>query len=301
LAQTTVCDIGRRCHVAGKNLTRFGSAFTRAAISELASSSVLLIDNSPVDPQRPMASGTLIADTVVLCAAHSLQTSSVKDIRVLLFHEAGAATAPAGNRGQYPRDNPSAWRAGTSLRSKPQGKVVQVLEQGDPLGLDYALLAIEWTELAADPGGNFVEVPRFPVSKPGSRIFSREVVLIGHPIEVVGHPPPQVMSDVETAQASAGIVTNQLGPNPQTNQGSSYSYAGFAGEFGMSGGGVFNASGNIIGVLKGFNPGLGVCFLNLGEAANALPQSRLAQWLDQGNVFKQGDPHQPVTFNRVPA
>ena len=297
LTQTTVCEVGRRCHVAGQKLKTFGTAFPQATISAIASSSVLLVENASGQPQRPIASGTLISDTVVLCASHSLQGVNPLNIRVLLFHEASAATAPPGNRDQYPRNDPTAWRAGTSLRTNPQAKVVKLLEEGDPLGFDYGLLAIHWTELTADPGGNFVAVPRASVlSRSPSRTYSKEVVVVGHPVEVFGHSPPQTMSDVETAQATVGILTKQFGPNFETNKGLSYSYATYSGEFGMSGGGVFNTSGNIIGVLKGWRAGLGGCFLNLGEAATGLPTSRLSNWFNGGSALRPGDPSQTIVF-----
>jgi len=301
VSQSAVCAIGQRCHVAGKGLTRFGAKFTRDKVLEIASSSVLLIDHPPGGSRTPAGSGTLISDNVVLCAAHSL-ASMGSHVEVLLFYECDPGTAPPGSIFQYNMRDPAsvaAWRSCRKLRSKPQGRMLKVLEQGHPDGLDYALLSIEWTALVPDPKADLVEMPRHPVAAPASRAFTREVLAIGHPIVTIGHPPPQTMADVEPTQATAGMLLQQFGPNFNTGRGTDYGYASFSTQFGMSGGGVFNDAGRIIGVTKGVAPGKGNCFLNLARAADALPTSRLANWVNQGGVLKPGDPNQIVVFTRA--
>jgi hypothetical protein len=299
-AVQTTCPDDRRCHVSGKNLTVFGSAFSTSMVREIASSSVLLIDHSI---NAPMASGTLIADTVVLCAAHTMAFTG-SNIDVLMFFECDQATAPPGMSDQYPPRDPvrlAAWRNCTRLRTNPQAKVVKVLEQGSDTTLDYALLAIQWTELAPDPQANIVELPRSPVARAASTRFSHEVLCVGHPILIAGGGGgAQTMSDVEPTQASAGILSQQFGPNLNTGQGNAYGYANMLTAFGMSGGGVFNDTGEIIGVLTGIVPGKGNVFLNLGEASNQARNSRLFNYVTQGDPLRPGDPHQTIVFRTKP-
>jgi hypothetical protein len=300
--QTQVCLIGRRCHISGKGLTRFGTKFSSAKVRQIASSSVLLLDQPAGQPPTPVASGTLISDNVVLCAAHSVPSLG-QSAKILMFYECDKNTAPPGSSDQYNMSDPasvSAWRGCTKLRSAPQAELVKVLEQGSPDDLDYALLSIRWTTLKPDPKADIVEMPRYPVAAAPSRNFSSEVLVVGHPIVVVGHPPPQNMADAEPTEASAGQLHQQFGPNSETNKGQDYGYAGFVSQFGMSGGGVFNEEGHIIGVLKGRKAGKGECFLNLARAADALPTSRLGIWVNQGGLLKPGDPNQIVVFVLAP-
>jgi len=300
--QAPVCLNGRRCHISGKGLTRFGTKFPSAMVRQIASSSVLLIDHPPGQPRTPVASGTLISRNVVLCAAHSIPSLS-SNVEILMFYECNKKTAPPGFSDQYDMKNPasaSAWRGCTKLRTAPQAKMVKVLEQGSPDGLDYALLSIEWTALKPDPKANIVEMPRYPVAAPPSRTFTHEVLVVGHPIVLVGHSGTQTMADVEPTEASAGPLFQQFGPNCITNRGQDYGYAGFVSQFGMSGGGVFNKAGQIIGVLKGRKTGSGECFLNLAQASDALPTSRLGIWVNTAGLLKPGDPNQLVVFVIVP-
>ena len=288
----TTCPIDRRCHLRGKGLTIFGTAFTPAKVLDIASSSVLLIDHTT---NQPMGSGTLIADTVVLCASHTVSITGPVD--VLLFFECDPSTAPPGTSDQYPSNDPTRllnWRTCTRLRTKPQAKMISILEHGSDTDLDYALLDIQWTDLAPDPGADIVEVPRFPIARGPSTRISHEVLGVGHPIWA-----PQTMADVEPTQATTGVVFNAFGPNINTGQGDSYVYTGMNTAFGMSGGGVFNDSGEIIGVIVGRVPGKGDVFLNLGRAADNARNTRLRDWVREGEVLRPHDPHQIFIFRKV--
>lgn len=287
VSSTPVCAPGRRCHVAGKGLTRFGTKFTRDKVLEIASSSVLLIDHPRGQSPQPFGSGTLISQDVVLCAAHSLSLVG-SNVEILLFYECGPQGSPPGSRDQYGLDSASvsAWRSCTKLRTKPQGRMLKVLEEGHPDRLDYALLLMEWTDLVPGPATYNVRVPRDPIAKAPSRTLTRELLVVGHPI-----PPPLTMGNAEPTQASAGILLKQEAPNFMTGWGSHYSYAGFSTASGMSGAGVFNDAGHIVGVFKGIKAGEGASFLNLGSAADALrSDSALRQWVREGSLLRPNDP-----------
>src|SRR5262249_15218142 len=97
------CPLGRRCHPSGKLLAKFGTRFTRDESRILGSSSVLIggPDAFHNDQFTLVGSGTLVHDNVVLCAFHSIQTLSDKDIRCFFFFECDGATAPGGSADQY--------------------------------------------------------------------------------------------------------------------------------------------------------------------------------------------------------
>ncbi|MCA9706458.1 MAG: trypsin-like peptidase domain-containing protein [Myxococcales bacterium] len=283
---TATCKSGVRCHAAGKGLQTFGTAFSRAEIANLAAATVTLVADIADDGKaKAFCSGTLITPTVVLTAAHCLDHARVgnpslldTDIEILAFDECSSATAPPGSANQYYGSGAAAWTQCTRLRTKPQAKVIQVLEQGDALDLDYALLAISWTDLV---------MPRFVAPPLPSRTFTSEVVALQHPR---GEP----------TQASAGTVTRQFGKNLATNAGTDYGAATYTSTFGSSGGGIYNSDNQLVGVLAGFKPGQGMSFVNLGRLAdrtrNMPGKGRIALWLEQGLPYKWGDPIQPVTL-----
>jgi|GEM_PF-6479724 len=292
------CPISRRCHVGGKGINDFASKFTRAKVLELATSSVaLMVQEDGKSGLTFIASGTLIRDSVVLCAAHSVANQSDKDIQILLFFECNSKTSPPGHRSQYDKKSLPDWQNCTKLRTKPQAKVVKALERGDSANFDFVLFAIEWTEFKpsdAVAGLKIVEVPRQIAFPPPSGRPTKHAVLIGHPIG-------------EGTQASVGEHIKIFGPNPQTQAGTDYGYATFETTTGSSGGGVFNESGEIIGVLKGTMPNQpGVAFLNLDQAQRkknrtSNPENpHLHHWFDVGDPLLPGDPKENVTFKVVP-
>jgi len=294
------CPISRRCHVGGKGINDFASKFSRAKILELATSSVaLMVQEDGKSGLTFVASGTLIGENVVLCAAHSVANQSDKDIQILLFLECNAKTSPPGHRSQYDKTSLPDWQNCNKLRTKPQAKVIKALERGDSVNLDFVLFAIEWTEFKpsdAVAGLKIVEVPRQIHFPPPSGVPTKHTVLIAHP-------------QGEGTQASVGAHIKVFGPNPITQSGTDYGYATFEATTGSSGGGVFNESGEIIGVLKGTMPGQpGVAFLNLDQAQRKNLQSapqlaenpHLRHWFDVGDPLLPGDPKENVAFKVVP-
>jgi trypsin-like peptidase len=288
-----LCDLGRRCHPGGKGLKVFGTKFSADFVRFLSSSSVLIggPDVFHNDVFTLVASGTLVHDNVVLCAAHSIQSMSDKDLRFFFFFECNKTTAPAGNRDQYKAE--ADFLNCTKLRdtTTPQAKGVKTIERGNPADLDYALVAIEWTVFAGRDatGQKVVQVPRAAAKADiSSDKFSGEVILISHPKE-------------QPTQASVGKVTNKTGPHPESGTGTDYGYATFFATDGSSGGGVFNEDGQIVGVLKGRGPS-GNAFLNLGQVAARSPKSRIAAWIKTPGVppVFSGDPTDPVQFLVVP-
>ncbi len=290
--QTRTCKLGRRCHVSGRGIKIFGTTFQQPLVEELASSSVALVANG-----SPFASGTLISPDVVLCAAHTLDTVSATDLEILMASECNDNSAPPGMFYQYTSGDPAKnakgkakWRTCTLLGSQPQARAVKVIAKGGSTGLDYAFLGIEWKnmESGATSSIRLVTLPRLPVRPTASKSFSKEVLLIGNPWFTKEKSEP--------AQASAGILREEQGPNSLTGHGDEYGYANLAALSGFSGGGVYNEAGKIIGVLKGSKPGHGMCFLNLGRAAEKLVnQSTLTQWVEQGTIPRH-DPSLDIVF-----
>ncbi|MEW5979675.1 MAG: trypsin-like peptidase domain-containing protein [Acidobacteriota bacterium] len=294
------CPISRRCHVGGRGIKDFAGKFSSKMIQELATSSVALMVQEPGKTGLTfIASGTLIRDNVVLCAAHSVANQSDQDIQILLFFECDAKTAPPGHRSQYDKASLPNWQNCQKLRTKPQAKVIKALERGDSVNLDFVLFAIEWTEFKpsdAVAGLKIVEVPRLVHFPPPSGTPTKHAVLVSHPQN-------------EGTQASVGLHIKIFGPNPQTQTGTDYGYATVEATTGSSGGGIFNESGQMIGVLKGTMPGQpGVAFLNLDEAqrktlqsAPHLPENpHLRRWFEVGDPLLPGDPKENVTFKVVP-
>ncbi|MGD2064366.1 MAG: trypsin-like peptidase domain-containing protein [Nitrospirota bacterium] len=287
--QTPVCRIGRRCHVNGKGLKKFGTKFPQPTVRDLASSSVQLIAGG-----KRLASGTLIDPTIVLCAAHTLQTISLRDLEILMCFECSAKTAPPGEFNQYP--NKASWTKCSRLATTAQAKVVHELESGGSGDLDYALVAIEWKNAVEleDTDVSAVKLPRIPEIPQPSRTFTSELLLVGHPHDSQAQGEP--------TQASAGKLTRQRGPHPETLTGDAYGYATFGATFGFSGGGVFNSRGQIIGVLKGSRlpharTGVGgMAFLDLGRVADLTDPSqdqrrgRITRWFQGLPIRKRDDP-----------
>lgn len=294
------CGIGLRCHVNGRGITKFGTRFLQKNVHYLASSSVLLVEAEPGSPPKQVASGTLIAENVVLCAAHSLSTMSVNKIEIHLYYECleGAAGPPP------PYEGPARvkWRTCSLAAGAPQAKVIKEIESGmrKELDLDYSLLVIEWKHTLNLYGHDAVlGLPRPPVFPKPSTQLSPELLAIGH-----------YMYDgknyrCEPAQATAGKLLLQYGPYHMTMKGSEYNYASFAPELtGFSGGGVFNDKGHLVGVYSGamssadaqrMNLLGSTSFLDLGQSAKKFPGSRLANWVNNPSappgqkLLREGD------------
>jgi Trypsin-like peptidase domain len=133
-------------------------------------------------------------------------------------------------------------------------------------------------------GLRIVSLPRRPdFPSPSSKVAKNdEVVVVGHP-----WTDAAVMGGV--TQASVGLVTKPDGPFPGTKSGIEFTYSTMMGRTGFSGAGVFNRSGEIVGVYQGSDPTLGVSFVNLGMTAQAFNvmgmrpvSNRLRQWLGGG-------------------
>src|SRR4029077_10050637 len=190
------------------------------------------------------------------------------------------------------RPEPGAGRVSCETFAEiPQARVSGVLEDGDNLGLDYALLSIEWSSVVPAPVG--VKIPR-----PGRKLSS-ELLVIAHP---AGQP----------TQASAGKLLIEQGPHPdpsseEYSKSREYSYANFHSEDGSSGGGVFNENSEIVGVLAGGrklrSPDREIGFVNLwavvwrstdsGIASRRFRRSaseRLQKWFGGGPPLLAGDP-----------
>jgi hypothetical protein len=296
--QTPICRIGRRCHVSGKGLKTFGTRFPQKKVFDLASSSVQLVSGG-----TRLASGTLIDPTVVLCAAHTLETISLKNLEILMCFECSAKTAPPGEFVQY--RNKAAWIQCSKLDTTPQAKVIQQLESGTADGLDYALLSIEWKNAVPASVADLyvVKLPRVPEIPQPSRTLTSELLLVGH--------PQGSSQQGEPTQASAGRLTRQQGPHPNTLTGDAYGYASFGASVGFSGGGVFNTKGKIVGVLKGVRAyhtptGIGgMAFVDLGRVADLTHPSkdpkrgRISRWLQGLPIRKPGDPPgQEIVFRQ---
>lgn len=292
--QKVQCPLGHPCHISGKGIRKFGNKFAQSLVEELASSSVVLVQKGT--PPKRFASGTLVDVDIVLCAEHSLMTlstSEVMDLEILLCFECNEQTAPPGARHQY-RTMTAKWRTCTLLSTQPHAKVIQILEKGSSTNIDYALLRIEWKPHLISthpdyPGIELVKLPRkVRIPKP-SRKFSNELLVIGYPWHTAGQGEP--------AQGIVGKKLMEKGPHI-LGGGDDYGYVEWIGAKvgGWSGGGVFNESGEIIGVLKGQNPKGEIAFLNLGQAADKTGvladglSGRLDRWFLFGRPRRTSDP-----------
>lgn len=261
----STCPLGHRCHVEGKGIVKFGTRFKTSQVKHAADHAVVLAN---ADGSR-IASGTLIdvgqggstgdgflltagepiLAGVVLCAYHSLQTLSAS-VSVFLPYRLKAPKAPGSSWelvGDAAKWVPSA-PDGTYIR----GRMTKVLEQGDA-AVDYALVYVEF-------GCLFVPARR---SRPLGRTLSDELLLVAHPWHTT--------YDCEPTQASAGeklIERAKFLPEHATDY---YAYARLSAKDGSSGGGVYNTSMELVGVLKGASPQIssGTAFLNLGAVVNA--------------------------------
>lgn len=240
------CKQTKRCHVKGKGITTWGKAFPAKSVKDFSSSGVVLVAKDDNGAIRRVASGTLVHNNVVLCANHSLSTISTVELEIMLFFECDAKSAPAGHSSDS-RKHQSSWRNCTVLTSKPQAKVVELLEKRSDF--DYAFLRIEWSNKKKSNGLEIVTLPGFPdIPDVGSLLkgVGEEVLLIGHPWDISKNGEPK--------QASVGVVSVPAGPHPRETEGRAFTYASIAAAkaaSGMSGGGVFNKNGQIIGLMQG--------------------------------------------------
>jgi hypothetical protein len=305
----SVCGMGARCHVQGKGITKFGHKFTQAKVMELASSCVVLIDTSTSDH---VATGVLIAQNVIICAVHSLSGVAMKNLEALLLFECDSKTAPGFTPVTDPLAPPPPPPPPCSpLTTTPQIKIDSELENGRRFGLDYALLAISWKQSKVK-FPRTVTLPYIDVHNPVPNLnymYGGELVAIGHPI---------VSKKAEPTQAAVGkhigAAAHGPHPNPKDSTESSakeYTYADFYTTDGMSGGGVFNEAGRLVGIITGWRRTGGkqeFGFLNLGlvvgkivtSGGAAQPASaRLKKWMGSGSPLLDTDPKLPasVTFD----
>jgi len=284
-----ICPTGQRCHVNGKGLKRFGALFPISKVRDIASSSVQLVSGG----QR-LASATLIDPTVVLCSLHTLQGKSLRDLEILMYFECDAKTAPPGTWDQYWKKKAS-WTNCGKLSTGAQARATHQLEIGSTREMDYALLAIEWKNTVEYEGKLAVRLPRIPVIPQPSRIFTAELLSVGHPWDEQRQGEP--------TQASPGILRRQEGPNPETLSGNSCAYAGFNVTYGFSGGGVFNSHGQIVGIMLGARliydsrtGAGGTAFLRLSSVAEQ--GLRINRWFQPGLPIRMREdpPGQEVVF-----
>ena len=192
---TRICELHRRCHISGKGIRTFGTMFPQKLVKELATSSVTLV----APGNHFFASGTLVGRCVVLCAAHSLKNLSPKTIEIVMCFECNEKTAPKGMYKDYiafkktRKRGKVMWRTCTTVSHRhpawikklvPIAKVVDVLEMGHTVDLDYALLKIEWDSAIISKGSTgekFVKLERLPVLPKPGRTFSEELLWVGYP------------------------------------------------------------------------------------------------------------------------
>lgn len=255
----STCPLGQRCHVEGKGIVRFGTRFKAGLVRRVANDAVVLVN---ADGQR-IASGTLIdagqgssqmtselvPSGVVLCARHSLQMMSA-NISVFVPYRLNTPNAPGSS---WERVNvPTAWVPSTPVAiNYIRGNVTKLLEQGKD-EYDYALLLVEFGSLS---------VPQRPFKRLG-RSLSDELLLIGHPWHTT--------YDCEPTQASAGAKIAERAKFQPEHATDFYAYAWLSAKRGSSGGGVYNTSMELVGVLKGNSPqSSGTAFLNVGAVVDA--------------------------------
>lgn len=183
------CDLSKRCHVFGRGIDKFGTAFPAGLVQRLASCIVQLSAPDPDDKKKikRMASGVLIHPVVVLCAHHSIASVTDTDISITACFECDDRSAPAGPA--KPPPNAEAVPAGTSWTqctlnaAAPQGGVIKTLEHGDSTTYDYALLQVSWKDAHNLFGFWVFDPPReIEMPKP-ARNFTSELLLIGHPVD----------------------------------------------------------------------------------------------------------------------
>jgi len=297
----SVCVNAVKCHVAGKGITTWGTKFAQAKVLELASSSVVLVEGTT---SRSVASGVLIAPNVLLCAAHSIGDELGPNMRGQLLFECDASTAP----GVPPRKrsaldpDPPAPPPCTKLTAAPHMKLTTVLEDGSSYGLDYALVAITWLD-------SKVKLPRKVTLPKPDYSYGGELLAIGHQIDMS-------TKVAEATQASVGkhLAAGDHGPHPDPKtpahkSAKEYTYTDIYTTFGMSGGGVFNEQGNLVGIVSGFKQGK-FAFLNLGLAAGKTASiggvtkpvsERLKNWMGGGQPRLSGDPQLAAGVTFTPA
>ncbi|OKP95482.1 hypothetical protein [Paenibacillus sp. P46E] len=304
--KNNVCGIGQRCHVNGKGITRFGTQFPQQMVRKLATSSVLLVEVDPGNPIKQVASGTLIAENVVLCASHTLGSMLLKKTEVHLFYECTDGSAGAA---PYKPEKGEQWRTCNLAADAPQAKVVKEIESGMKDDLDYSLIVIEWKNTLNLYGQDMViDLPRPPVIPKPSPQLSAELISLGHYMYDVTTPK------CEPTQATVGKLLKEHGPYYFTLKGTEYNYASFAPELsGFSGGGIFNKYGDIVGVYSGRLSDVNAkmlslegstSFLDLGQCAKKLPESRLADWFNNPSkppsqtLLRKGDSNQSAAFRQ---
>lgn len=303
-----ICKQTKRCHVNGRGLSQWGKTFPAELVKTCSSSAVSLVGKDPDSGSiRHIASGTLVWNNVVLCASHSLNTVNATEVEIQLFFECDASTSPPGHASDK-RKNSSAWTSCTITAANPQAKVVEVLENHSRL--DFAFLRIEWYKVKKTNGQETVSLPEVPDIPNLGRLSKGkgdEVLLVGHPWGANSVSEPK--------QASAGIVSVAGAPHPKESTGNTFSYASFAAGTGMSGGGVFNKSGEIIGLLQGVRykahektGASGNAFLNLATVANttktnqqgksAYESPRIRQWYGGGPPLFKHETKSSVIFRK---
>jgi hypothetical protein len=280
LADRSVCSCGFSCHVNGQGITRFGDNFPQPLVKSLARGSVVLLSEA-----GKLASGTVVGylsplHSVVLCAAHSIfgPQGNLLDLGVNATY---TRKAPMGG-GTHHADggtSPDGWDSG-ELEPELYGAVERVMEvrEMDNNPLDYAFLAVRWGDetIDAETAKTADDYVRTQIKLPSVGRLS-----VGDEVLLIGHPDPTKKHQAQATQCTAGEV--KLLNADWANQGSCFAYASPMDQSsGYSGGGVFNSSGQLVGVLKGDDRKNhatdGIAFLDLVAAAAAnQPKSDLLQ------------------------
>lgn len=201
---------------------------------------------------------------VVLCAEHSVNNQEITDLRVLVSYRLQWPDAPSGwyHEGDDRDGAGSKWIPKTpSSNTYLTGRVMKRLESGGE-GIDYALLLVEFALVA----------PAAPYKRFGrvlSPVLSKDLLLVSHP------EPYKIQDQCEPTQASAGHKIRDRGTLRPDDSTDYYAFAWLSATSGSSGGGVYNTSGVVVGVLQGYaasggSPGR--AFLNLGAVVDAKPK-----------------------------
>ncbi len=216
----------------------------------------------------------------------------------LLFYECNAKTSPAAG---------ATYGACTPLETTPQARVDKELENGNMMGLDYALIAIDWIGGTTLPGPSGTPARRIKFPRAVSR--ARPAYDYGGELVAIGHPADRALQG-EPTQAAAGTLLSSGEPHPMGKSGfvaggksKEYSHVDIKFRDGASGGGIYNEEGHIIGIVTGGHTVDGVwtnSFLNLSlvagkivkDSAGSHPAStRIRQWFrGGGSPLLPGDP-----------
>ncbi|MCI5130342.1 MAG: serine protease [Candidatus Electrothrix sp. EH2] len=220
------CTMYKSCHVNSPSNPYQVGFFSKNQIQKLKKSSILLSYQKNDGSWEGFCSGVLIHQFAILTAAHCINNAKEMGITAdkvswTLNREYTGSSVDTNNK---------------KLEvNRPWGYLTKILESSSAHQYDYALVKISW-------------VSPIPVNAPIMNQFSNNVPVKDQQVILISHPKGE-----PTQFSVAKVSQSQTNPPIYLGGPLVFSKSYFSAQTGSSGGGVFDRTGKLIGIMSGVN------------------------------------------------